>query len=764
MKEVDLIALAGFLHDIGKFGQRAEIDLREPFKSSNYGYMHSNYTAQILQYYFNDIENYHQAAYEHHIVNKNSDINSWIVAVADRLASGFEREEFEEYNQQVENEIKTDFKKQRLISIFNKDRKYKIAEFSVENIFYAENEAKENEYKTLWNSFEKDLEKLSKSEGNQKTDFFSIDYLLKRYTTFIPSSTTFGSKYSNPIKANIPLYDHLKATAIFASAIYELDDDIKENLINYYRKTKSYRETNEFLLINGDFFGIQNFIFNDVEAKAAAKILRGKSAYVQLLTKIIAFYIVEKLGLSFYNIINDSAGKFEILAPNKEEIKSKLLEIKKELNQFFVKEFFGETGIGVSFVECGLFDFIEKGKYKKLREKLAEAVEIEKFRKFGLVNNHYEIEWEDNLNNQNQCFACKKRVGKERKNIEKKVCNSCFRFIEIGKNLANKKYLVITKDKTSIPIFGDYYIKFVDEPKGIRNVVVIYDISKDIKFNGFAKWEISSYVAIEENGEILTFEELAKRSCKECEKDGEKVGIEAIMSLKADVDNMGLFIRDEKNGITNSFATFNFFSRMIDYYFSVYVPYLMREKYPNTYTIFAGGDDLFLIGAWDEIIELAKEVRKDFIKFVEGSPLTLSAGFILTKPNKPINFIARLSEEALEHSKENEGKDSITIFNETMKWNDYLNDDGLVEIIDLFNDNTTMLYRLLQFCDMSKNISKNLENVMWKSKLRYIFARDVEIEKSFWNKALKTFDFMIDKYPDVTRAYLSEYIYKRRKK
>ena len=763
MKNVDMIALAGLMHDIGKFGQRAQIELRGDFNKNIYGYRHSNYTAQILKDYFNDIQNYHQASFEHHIVDKNSDISSWIIATADRLASGFERDEFIEYNAQKDNE---NFKTQRLWGIFEESKKYKIAKFDIKNIFYAQKESIENEYKDLWDKFERDLVKLRESNGNQTTDLTSLDYLLKRYTSFIPSSTSFRKGVYEAVKANIPLYDHSKATAIFACVIDKLDKQKQENLINYYKKDVAYQETNEFILINGDFFGIQDFIFNDMEAKNASKILRGKSAFVQILTKIVALHIVEELELSHLSIISENAGKFEILAPNSDDVKDKLKNIQQELNDYFIKEFFGQTGVGISYVECGLFDFIEKGKYKILRDEMAKEVELAKLNKFNLTNCKYEMEWKKELNNQNQCFACKKRVGIVRKDVDKKVCDSCYRFIKIGKNLVKAKYLVITKDRTDIQVFGDYFLKFLskkENPKGLKNTVAIYDISKDIEFSGYAKWELSSYVKFSENEDrIEEFEELALESCK-----GEVDGIKALMSLKGDVDGMGNFLRDEKNGISNSFAKFNFFSRLVDYYFSVYVPYLMREKYQNTYTVFAGGDDLFVLGAWDEVIELAKDIRKDFIRF-SCKKLTISMGMVLTKPNKPVNFIARVSEERLEEAKEHkedgEEKDAIALFDEVVKWDDYLDDNGLMEDLKIVGDNTSFLYRVLEFIDLSKKVKNgDMKATIWKSKLNYLAYRNLDMGKKVYQNLVNNLNEMIEKYPQETKMFLSEFVYKRRK-
>lgn len=786
MRDVDLIALAGLLHDIGKFGQRAEIPLRKPFNSKNYGYKHSAYTAQILQDYFNDIQNYHQYAYEHHIVDQNSDENSWIVAVADRMASGFEREIFEKYNKSYEFE---DFKKQRLRGLFDESKEYAIDKLSPKSIFYAEEKSQENEYKRLWESFTKDLEKLRGTNGNQTTDLIGLEYLLKKYMTFIPSATSFINKEFPVTKANIPLYDHIKTTAIFASAISKLDTDKKENLINYYRKTEPYKEENGFILINGDFFGIQDFIFNEVEAKAAAKVLRGKSAYVQILTKTIAFYVIERLGLSRLSIINDSAGKFEILAPNSKNIKDELQNIQSKLNDFFVKEFFGQTGVGISFVECGLYDFIEKGRYQnRLRKDLAIEVEKTKLKKFDLFEKDYDLNWDENLNNENQCFICKHRIGDEDKILEKRVCQSCKRFIDIGKELARKKYLVITKDKTTIHIFNGYYLKFIDNnPKGLDKTVAIYDISKDEEFSGFAKWEISSYVAQKKNlgekelhylsskngelSDILTFEDLAKLSVKEgIINNKREFGVEALMALKGDVDNMGRFIRN--SDVTSSFAKYNFFSRIVDYFFSVYVPYLMNKEYQYTYTVFAGGDDLFVLGAWDEVLDLSAKVREEFMKFSKGSPLSFSIGLSMTKPNKPVKFIANIAEEFLENSKDVEGKDALSIFYESVKWDDYLDDLGLYDTLKEMEKSlkggipTTFLYRLLEFCDMSKRAKNgDIKSTIWKSKLNYSYKRNLENElsKELEKDFLSTIDQMIEKYPSETKIVLSKFVYKHRR-
>ncbi len=78
--------------------------------------------------------------------------------------------------------------------------------------------------------------------------------------------------------------------------------------------------------------------------------------------------------------------------------------------------------------------------------------------------------------------------------------------------------------------------------------------------------------------------------------------------------------------------------------------------------VYSGGDDLFIIGSWDDVIELGREIRNEFVKYT-GS-LTISAGFTIHDYKIPFYKMARQAGEALENSKNyqpNE-KNKITAF------------------------------------------------------------------------------------------------------
>ena len=78
------------------------------------------------------------------------------------------------------------------------------------------------------------------------------------------------------------------------------------------------------LLVQGDFFGIQDFIFSGGREsnKGAAKILRGRSFQVSLFTELAALKVLNACGLPATSQVMNAAGKFLIVAPNTTVVKN----------------------------------------------------------------------------------------------------------------------------------------------------------------------------------------------------------------------------------------------------------------------------------------------------------------------------------------------------------------------------------------------------------------------------------------------------------
>ena len=524
-------------------------------------------------------------------------------------------------------------------------------------------------------------------------------------------------------------------------------------LISTPKDISSLLEDN-MILISGDFYGIQKFIFDRLSTKNASKVLRAKSAFIQIFTEYIARYICSELGVTRDNILSMNAGKFEILIP-KQEIK--LVEIQDKIDSYFIKKFYGLSGIMISVVECKKEDFEDTQKYKELRKKIIDSIEDKKFQKFSLFREDAfdVLSYDTGVDNQTLCPICNIRQ-KELKNKDKKEykenCSICDGFISLGKKLA--------KDSEEEVLSSELGINFDD------NFDPYIRLSKHIK----------SYVLYQEKDRIIApadFKVLADNSCKDLE-----TGIKSLAILKADVDNMGKFL--EKSDVTNSFENFDGFSKTMDSFFSVYIPEMMKDRYPNTYTVFAGGDDLFLLGAWDEVLEMMREIESEFKAFVKSDELSISFGIAIAKPSTPISYLADYTEHLLEEAKGIDGekevknpKDAISLFRETVKWKEYKKTYGeLYGALENFEEylNTAFLYRLLELIEMSKKVKfqEDIPSTMWRSKFRYSFNRNV-LEKMRGDEAtkraeemLKLLSRLINEKPKETKMVVSEFIYKRR--
>ncbi|KZX17627.1 type III-A CRISPR-associated protein Cas10/Csm1 [Methanobrevibacter filiformis] len=115
---------------------------------------------------------------------------------------------------------------------------------------------------------------------------------------------------------------------------------------------------------------------------------------------------------------------------------------------------------------------------------------------------------------------------------------------------------------------------------------------------------------------------------------------------------------------------------------------------PTLYINYSGGDDLLVFGPYDQIIQFAEEFRSKFKEWTSNNRyITLSAGINIVNSKFPIGRAVQMSENYLNKSK-CLGKDKITVFNETVSWENDSKDDR----IKGFN---SLLY-----------FSKNLENIV----------------------------------------------------
>lgn len=76
--------------------------------------------------------------------------------------------------------------------------------------------------------------------------------------------------------------------------------------------------------------------------------------------------------------------------------------------------------------------------------------------------------------------------------------------------------------------------------------------------------------------------------------------------------------------------------------------------------MYSGGDDVFIVGAWNEVIELAVDIKNSFEKYTENT-LTFSAGIGLYTSSYPISRIAYEVGSLEDKSKKLPNKNAITL-------------------------------------------------------------------------------------------------------
>lgn len=812
------VAFAALIHDIGKFTQRAKLpisidqldshkQLYCPFNQEKgfHTHLHAAYTAFSIDQiesllpdlikeqtfpFVSRSENSYQditdslinAAAAHH---RPDSFLQWIIATADRVASGFEREEFEKYNQTDENEKAPSTKNHyqaRLLTLFeqlNKSNKnsnqdmvycYPLKLQSPSNIFPlariasepTENTTAQQEYMHLWNSFVDGLKAIPASH-RQKWDLWldHFDTAYQCFTSSIPSATAFG------VKPEVSLYDHSKTTAALATALWRWheENNLTDNSqVGDLKNRENSWNQEKFLLIQGDFFGIQDFIFagGAQTNKKSAKLLRGRSFQVSLFTELAALKILQACDLPSTSQIINAAGKFLIVAPNTEKIKKALFEVQQEFNQWFIQHTYGLIGLGIATQAASCNDFIGD-KFKVLQQNLFAQLEKTKLQRLDLTESTSSVQ-----NVQYPYGDCQLNSYFPA-DSENRYSLLSEDQINIGKFLTTKDRILICNQEADItntgktkalkvPVFG-YNIIFTDsedetgkfgELAKANKIYRFWDFSlannvNDTLWNGYARRYINAYIPlfneadsytsekyknVEENveiGAIKTFDFIAceDRVLNSTDKQN-YVGQSALMTLKGDVDNLGLLFQQGLQ--TPTFAKMAALSRQVNQFFSLWLPAFCAEKYPNTYTVFAGGDDFFLIGPWYSIQKLATEMQQAFQRYVANNEtIHFSVGMVMTKVGTPVPMLGEMAEEALENAKAVDGKNAATIYQipvQWSKWHKLLELEAEIQrLAEDYQLSTSYLYSLIHFCYQAENVENNIENTMWRSRFYYKTSR-----------------------------------------
>ena len=191
--------------------------------------------------------------------------------------------------------------------------------------------------------------------------------------------------------------------------------------------------------------------------------------------------------------------------------------------------------------------------------------------------------------------------------------------------------------------------------------------------------------------------------------------------------------------------------------------------------VYSGGDDVFLLGAWNDVIEASLRIHKDFTEFSCGA-LTISSGLALVGEHYPVRLSANDSGRLEELAKDEPSKNSICVFDKehVYGWNTFINDvigekkAALDAFFSLNNQErgTAFLYRMLELLRLAQD--KN-DGRLHLARYAYLLARLEPPRSSPAFKAYRAFaDKMYkwalnenDRAELITAIYI--YVYENRK-
>lgn len=467
-------------------------------------------------------------------------------------------------------------------------------------------------------------------------------------------------------------------------------------------------------LVAGDLSGIQDFIYT-ISSDGALKSLRARSFYLELLTEEIVQQLLEYLDLPRTTVIYAGGGNLFILAP----VSAQTAAIRQRLNRWLLDQFQGKLSLSLAQCPFPTKD-VATFKFRDHWESAIQLLAIQKQQKFRYTLNSV-LNPRDSFE---QCRVCHRDDTEDLAPLNRQdedsppACPTCRMLFNLGDRLFDVQSIVRSHSHEQETQNNLYRVKFqLDDTspvyyhlfRGQRPVVQRADIAFLIN-----NWEINDYQfkyfrgnavplflgnyfqAVKETDpktnrkteRFIQAEELAERS----------VGIKRVGYLRMDVDRLGQIFA---NGLGQHYYLPRLagLSRQMSYFFKVYLNSLAENRTanapnspvqllkthnadssppseenhrPNLLFIYAGGDDLFVSGCWNEISSFAIDIYQAFRQYTGRNPdITLSGGISLAGPKFPLYQAADESGKA-EHAAKANGRDSLGLFGQTFKWSEWL--------------------------------------------------------------------------------------------
>lgn len=465
---------------------------------------------------------------------------------------------------------------------------------------------------------------------------------------------------------DISLFDHAKLTAAMAVCLKDVLDEQGTPYKAVFDDPETYWDAKAFLIASLDVSGIQKFIYT-ITSKNALRSLRSRSFYLEILMEHVVDTLLEKTGMSRTNILYTGGGHCYLIFPNTESVRTTFDAAVHEVNLWFLDHFQISLYIAGGYAECSANDLQNEpdGSYTQIFKSISRHMSYQKSHRYT-AEEIIRLNNETPDNYERECASCKSVAHIRVDRDGDALCPICAGFKKMSGHILGDNYFLVFRGEKEgalplpdgccmISAKAEERREKIQDPDFVREYIKNMEPSE---LDGTTRIWVGDYTSEK------SFEDLANRS----------QGIARLGVIRADVDNLGqTFVGGFKNPKNHdqyvSIVRTAAFSRHMNLFFKNQINDILkhpewhaedRESGRNASIVYSGGDDVFFVGAWDDCIGGAVDLRNRFIDYTEGT-LSISAGVGIYPHTYPISVIADEVESQVDASKDLDGKDGITL-------------------------------------------------------------------------------------------------------
>ena len=466
--------------------------------------------------------------------------------------------------------------------------------------------------------------------------------------------------------ADISLFDHSKTTAAIAACLSEY---VQANHITDLRKAlfeqqEDFCRKDVFLLYTADFSRIQKFLYT-VHTENALRSLRSRSFFLELLMEHYLDELLAGCGVSRANLIYSGGGHCYVLLPNTAAVADTLTRWNRQFNRWLQQQFGTQLFLANAWTPCSGNDLTntpaQSSPYKVLFRRVNRLLEQHKFHRYTaedlrLLNDT--AAYPDGR----ECKVCGTSAA-----LSGELCPWCRLFAEFSYKIQHKSVLVVSRqpsaaDDCTLPTLdgGSAYLTTTDRAAAQKRLASGEPILRIYTKNTpYSDLSFTTNLYVGDYAASNSMEELAQQSA----------GVRRIAVCRMDVDNLGhAFIsgfeqENEKDPVRRmryvNLSRTSAFSRQMSLFFKGYINGILEGLQVSI--VYAGGDDVFLVGAWSDVLEAAQRIQRNLTAFSCGA-LTLSAGIGIFDDHYPIRLSAEETAALEEAAKHLPGKNAVALF------------------------------------------------------------------------------------------------------